>query len=440
MNHYSKKNSTFADSFSIFNMTINFITLGCSKNTVDSEVIAAQLQARGHEIVFESTKKTDIVILNTCSFIHDAREESIDEILLHVQRKEKGEIKKVFVVGCLSQRYKKELTEMMPEVDAFYRFDELHQLVEQVEFDLLLSTPRILSTPQHYGYLKLSEGCDRQCSFCAIPLIRGPQVSKPIEKIVEEAKFMANQGVKELLLIAQDLTYYGIDLYNKRELAQVLQKLARIDGFEWIRLHYAYPLGFPTEILDVMAEYPVFCHYLDIPFQHISKNVMHSMRRGGDPYQVYKLIDLIKEKLPRVALRTTLISGYPTETKQDHKELVEFVKKVRFDRLGVFTYSPEEGTAAFELGDPIKQAEKTRRWEEIMRLQENISLENNQAKINSVMKVVIDAEEDNHYIGRTEFDSPEVDNGVYIAKNKPYEIGKFYNLKITDADTFDLFA
>ncbi len=422
-------------------MTINFITLGCSKNTVDSEVIAAVFKEKGDKILFESNKKSDIVIINTCSFIHDAKEESINEILLQSQRKEKGEVKKIFVVGCLAQRYKEDLLEMLPEVDQFFKFNELDQLVEAAHFDLLLSTPRILSTPKHYAYLKISEGCDRRCAFCAIPLIRGPQVSKPIEKIIDEAKALADQGVKELMLIAQDLTYYGIDINKKRELPKLLEELAKVNGFEWIRLHYAYPLGFPTEILDVMAQNPVFCHYLDMPFQHINKEVMSSMQRGGNPDQVYQLIELIRHKLPQVALRTTLISGYPNETKQAHQELLNFVKEVKFDRLGVFTYSPEEDTPAYHLGDPIKQKEKLRRMEEIMQLQEEISYQKNQYKIGTTMKVIIDSKEKNQYIGRTEFDSPEVDNGVIIdGKGRDLKIGEFYDLEITDADTFDLYV
>lgn len=420
--------------------TYNIVTLGCSKNTVDSEVIAARLKAQGHTVYFDSTKNTDFVIVNTCSFIKDSKEQSIDEVFLHLQRKKQGDVKNVYVMGCLSERYHDELQEMIPEADGIFAFDELKNMINESQFDLLNSPNRIVSTPSHYAYMKISEGCDHECSFCAIPLIRGKQTSKPVEMIVEEAEKLASQGVKELMLIAQDLTYYGMDLYNKRDLERLLRKIAQVKGIEWIRLHYAYPLGFPYEILDVMNEYSNFCKYLDIPFQHISDPILKSMRRGGNSMQTYQLIERIRHKIPGIALRTTLISGYPEETKADHKLLIDFVKEMRFERLGVFAYSPEENTPAFPLGDPIKEREKNKRVEEIMRIQEQISLEHNQAKIGSVMKVIIDSEENNTYFGRTEFDSPEVDNSVIIKKTKGIELGSFQSVYIDKADHYDLYG
>lgn len=420
--------------------TVNLITLGCSKNSVDSEVIAAQLQKMGFRVFHETTEDTDIVIINTCSFIRDAKEQSIDEILLHAERKKLGNIKQLYVIGCLAQRYKEELVEMIPEVDAFYTFSELHKLFNAEKFDLLGHADRILSTPPHYAYLKVSEGCDRNCSYCAIPLIRGKQISKPIDALVSETRNLVKNGVKEVMLIAQDLTYYGMDISKHRDLEMLLRRLAQIDGLEWIRLHYAYPMGFPYEILDVMNEYSNICKYLDIPLQHISDDILTDMRRGGNSMQTYKLIETIRNKVPGIAIRTTLISGYPTETKAQHKELVEFVKKMKFERLGVFSYSQEEGTPAYPLGDPIKQAEKNRRLEEIMSLQEEISLEHNEKLINKMMKVIIDTEEDEFYVGRTEFDSPDVDNAVLIDKKQALTIGEFYPVLIQRADCFDLYG
>jgi len=421
-------------------MKINIITLGCSKNTVDSEVIAAKWKEKGHETVFESTRKSDVVIINTCSFIHDAKQESIDEIFQHIARKQRGEVKKVFVVGCLAQRYKNELQEMIPEADGFFSFVELHKLLEEKEFDLLKSTNRIVSTPKHYAYLKISEGCDRECSFCAIPLIRGKQVSKPVEMIVHEAEMLAQQGVKELLLIAQDLTYYGIDISQQRTLSKLMRKLAEVNGLEWIRLHYAYPMGFPYDILDVMNEFSVFCRYLDIPLQHISDTVLKSMKRGSTKQQVYKFLETLRNTIPGIALRTTLISGYPIETRKEHNELVEFVKEIRFERLGVFAYSPEEGTTAFELGDPVKTKEKNYRIREIMELQETISLQYNKEKERKVMRILIDRKEGDFYVGRTEFDSPEVDNLVFVNADKKLKIGEFYSVLIENAESYDLFG
>jgi ribosomal protein S12 methylthiotransferase len=421
-------------------MKINIITLGCSKNIVDSEVIAAKWKEKGHEMVFESDKKSDIVLINTCSFIHDAKEESIDEIFTHIARKQRDEVGKVFVVGCLVQRYKEELQEIIPEADGFFSFSELHKLLEEKEFDLLQSPKRIVSTPKHYAYLKISEGCDRECSFCAIPLIRGKQISKPVEMLVQEAEILAQQGVKELLLIAQDLTYYGIDISQQRMLAKLMRKLAEVKGLEWIRLHYAYPMGFPYEILEVINEFSVFCRYLDIPLQHISDSVLKSMKRGSSKQQIYKFLETLRNKVPDIALRTTLISGYPVETRIEHRELMEFVAAMRFERLGVFAYSPEEGTAAYELDDPVKKKEKKYRIREIMEMQKTISLQYNQTKIGKVMRVLIDRKEENYYIGRTEFDSPEVDNLVFVNADKKLNIGEFYPVLLKKAESYDIYG
>ena len=421
-------------------MTINIITLGCSKNIVDSEVLAAQLQKQGHQLLFESAMRSDIVILNTCSFIGDAREESVDEILQQLERKHRGQVKKVYVVGCLAQRSKDELAEALPEVDGIFTFAELRNLVQKNDFQLLGTSERLLSTPKHYAYLKVSEGCDHQCSYCAIPLIRDRQVSKPIPLLVEEAHKLADEGVKEVMLIAQDLTYYGIDLTGKRELAPLMEALAEVRGIEWIRLHYAYPLNFPFEILDVMNRHPQYCHYLDIPIQHISDEILKSMRRGGSAAYIYDIVARIRETVPDIALRTSLISGYPTETKEQHHELVEFVRKTRFDRLGVFTYSQEDDTPAYSLGDPIRMSEKNRRQREIMRLQEKISLELNESRVGQTLKVIIDSEEADAYIGRTEYDSPDVDNCVIISKKHALTVGEFYQVRITEAAPYDLYG
>ena len=421
-------------------MTINIITLGCSKNIVDSEIMASRLQKMGHRIFFEGTMKTDAVIINTCSFIGDAREESVNEILTQVERKMRRQVKKIYVVGCLAQRCKQDLVNELPEVDGFFTFDELKKLMESSDFDLLGTSERLLSTPPHYAYLTVSEGCDHSCSYCAIPLIRGKQVSKPIPLLVEEAQKLADQGVKELMLIAQDLTYYGVDLTGKQELANLMDALANVNGLKWIRLHYAYPIHFPYEILDVMNAYPQYCRYLDIPFQHVSDDILKSMRRGGTSKYIYDLIARIRETVPGIALRTTLISGYPTETNEQHKELVEFVRKNRFERLGVFAYSQEDDTPAYDLGDPVRRNIKTRRVNEIMQLQEGISRELNEAKVGQTLKVIVDAEEQDFYVGRTEFDSPDVDNSVLIRKDKALRIGEFYDIEITDAADYDLYG
>lgn len=423
-------------------MTINIITLGCSKNNVDSEVLAAQLTKSGHVVYHNSTAEEgiDAVVINTCSFIQDAKSQAIDEILLQIQRKKAGQIKQVFVVGCLAQRYENDLRESLPEVDGVYPFAKLGELLRTPKFDLLAHSDRILSTPSHYAYLKVSEGCDRQCSYCAIPLIRGKQVSKPVELLVDEAEKLAARGVKELMLIAQDLTAYGLDLYQRRDLERLLRKIAQVKGIEWIRLHYAYPINFPYEILDIMNEYSNICRYIDIPLQHISEEILKSMNRGGTPAQTYRLLERIRAKVPGIAIRSTLISGYPTETREQHNELMKFVEDIQFDRLGFFSYSQEEGTPAYELGDPIKEREKNRRMEELIALQEKISFQLNQKKIGSAFKVMVDDEDDRYYIGRTEFDSPEVDDSVLISKKEKLQIGEFYSVLIEKADHFDLYG
>ncbi len=421
-------------------MTINIITLGCSKNTVDSEVLASNYQNQGYTVLFEADAESDIVLINTCSFIQDAKEQSIEEIFNQIERKNNGLVKKVFVMGCLAQRYKEDLLQMLPEVDGIFSFAELPKMLHIDKFNLLEKADRLLSTPKHYAYLKVSEGCDRQCAFCAIPMIRGKQVSKPIAQLHDEAQLLVSKGVKEIMLIAQDLSSYGTDLAKKQLLPDLLASLVQIKGLEWIRLHYLFPNNFPYEILDLMPLHPQICKYLDIPLQHISENVLRSMNRPGNPEQLYKLIATIREKVPGIAFRTTMLSGFPTETKANHTELMQFIKDIRFERLGVFSYSQEEDTPAFSLGDPIKKSEKKKRHKEIMSLQESISYENNQNKIGSEWKVIIDAEEEEYYLGRSEFDSPEVDNLVLIDKKRSLEIGNFYTVRIEKADAYDLFG
>ena len=421
--------------------TVNIVTLGCSKNQVDSEVIAAQLQKRRLKVFHEAEKDCDAVIINTCAFILDAKEQSVETILMYAERKKKGYIKKLYVMGCLVERYRDELATAIPEVDGFFGFSDLNKLFEEKStFDILGHAERMLSSPKHYAYLKIAEGCNRQCSYCAIPAIRGKFTSKPKELIIREAQMLAENGVKELMLIAQDLTDYGVDLYNRKDLESLLRALAQVNGIEWIRLHYAYPLGFPYEILDVMNDYSNICRYLDIPLQHISDDILKSMKRGSTKQQTYKLVENIRNKVPGIAIRTTLISGYPIETREHHKELAQFLKDMRFERVGIFAYSQEENTPAYPLGDPIKQAEKNRRVEELMSIQEKISSELNNAKVGSVMKVIIDEELEDGYLGRTEFDSPEVDNEVFIEKtdNEKLETGSFYTIRFTAADAFEL--
>jgi len=420
---------------------INVITLGCSKNLVDSEVLMRQLDNR-YEILSDSDKESEIVVINTCGFIGDAKEESIDTILSAVEAKKAGKIEKVLVTGCLSERYKKELSGEIDHVDGFYGVNDLPQILKDLDVDYKkeLIGERHLTTPSHFAYLKVSEGCDRSCAFCAIPLIRGKHVSEPEEKLLKEAAFLAQQGVKELLLIAQDLTYYGIDLYGKRTIAGLVEKLTAIKGIEWIRLHYAYPAGFPEELLQLMNDNPKVCKYLDIPLQHINDRILKSMKRGLGSEGTRKLVKTMKEKVPGVALRTTLIVGYPGETEEEFEELLEFVKESEFDRLGVFQYSAEEDTSAYSLEDDVPEKVKQDRFERLMELQQDISLRLNKKREGKVFKTIIDREEGGYFVGRTEFDSPEVDNEVLISSDKPLETGKFYNIRIERADFFDLYG
>ncbi|MDD5571372.1 MAG: 30S ribosomal protein S12 methylthiotransferase RimO [Bacteroidales bacterium] len=426
------------------NDKISIITLGCSKNLVDSEVLLAQIKANKINASHDFLKnKTDIVIINTCGFINDAKEESINTILKFTDAKRKGLIKKVIVFGCLVQRYKDELKKEIPGVDAFFGVDDLYYIIKNLKADYNknLCGERELATPSHYAYLKISEGCNRKCSFCAIPLIRGKYISKPIENIVYEAKLLAAKGVKELILIAQDLTFYGMDLYGKQKLSYLLEKLSEIDKIKWLRLQYAYPAGFPHDVLDVIKNNDKVCKYLDIPFQHINDNILKSMQRGITKKQSLELIDKIRNKVPGIALRTSLMVGYPTETKKEFDELMEFVEKTKFERLGVFTYSSEEKTKSYELKDAVLQKAKQQRFGELMELQRKISLRLNKNKTGKTIKVLIDKKEGNHYIGRTEYDSPEVDNEVVINKNKSkIKIGNLYTVKITGASDYDLYA
>jgi ribosomal protein S12 methylthiotransferase len=422
--------------------TINIITLGCSKNLVDSEVLMRQLGS-DYIISHDSETDADIQVVNTCGFIGDAKEESIDTILQLTEAKRTGRTSKVYVTGCLSQRYKDDLINEIPDVDGFFGVNDLQEIVKTLEVDFKkeLVGERHLTTPQHFAYLKISEGCDRNCSFCAIPLIRGKHISRPIEDIVEETKFLAKKGVKELILIAQDLTYYGIDLYKKRKIAELVNELSKVEGIEWIRLHYAYPAGFPFELIEEMKNNPKVCNYLDIPLQHINDNILKSMRRSHDKETTLKVVEKFRESLPDASLRTTLIVGYPGETEEDFNELYDFVEKYRFDRLGVFQYSEEEDTAAYELEDDVDNQTKQDRNDKLMMLQQQISLERNQEKVGRRLKVIIDRNENGYFVGRTEFDSPEVDNEVLIPVNdRELIIGEFYYAEILKADFFDLYA
>lgn len=420
---------------------VNIITLGCSKNMVDSEVLSGQLKANDIDVVHEN-KKLDhnIVVVNTCGFIDLAKEESIQTILEQVELKKRGKLDKVYVTGCLSERYKKNLEDEIPEVDAFFGTMELHAILKQFEADYKteLLGERMLSTPKHYAYLKISEGCNRTCAFCAIPLMRGGHVSKPIEALVQEAEGLVKKGVKEIMLIAQELTYYGLDIYKKRRLPDLLNRLADIEGLEWIRLHYAYPSKFPLEILDVMRQRENICNYLDMPVQHASDKMLAAMRRQITRQETDELIAAVREKVPGLCLRTTLIAGFPGETKEDVEELKLFLAKHRFDRVGIFTYSHEEDTAAFGLKDSVPQKEKERRAQEIMDFQQEISLELNQAKLGKTFKTIIDKKEAGRYLGRTEFDSVEVDNEVIISSTEKLTLGAFYPVTITKAYDYDL--
>ena len=424
---------------------VNVITLGCSKNTFDSELLMAQLHANKFDVEHESNSQDhEIVIVNTCGFIDNAKQESIDTILQYANAKDNGLVDKLYVTGCLSERYKENLEEEIPQVDAYFGTRELPQMLKVLNADYKkeLLGERILTTPAHFAYFKIAEGCDRPCSFCAIPLMRGKHKSTPIEQLVKNAKSLVANGVKELMLIAQDLTYYGLDLYKERKLAELLRQLSDIDGLEWIRLHYAYPSGFPLDVLDVMAERDNICNYLDMPLQHGSTKVLKDMRRGITREKTTALVKTIREKVTGIAIRTTLIAGYPGETEEDFQEMAEWVKEMKFDRLGIFEYSHEENTHAHNSDDDVPAEVKTARAEEIMDIQSTISYEHNQAKIGKEFKVLFDRIEGEHFVGRTEFDSPEVDNEVWvpISEENHVRIGDYATVKINTADYFDLFG
>ena len=420
---------------------VNIITLGCSKNLVDSEVLSGQLAANDIRVVHEN-KKLDhnIVVVNTCGFIDKAKEESINTILEQVELKRQGQLDKVYVTGCLSQRYREDLALEIPEVDDWFGTLELPLMLERFNADYKkeLLGERLLATPQHYAYLKISEGCNRTCAFCAIPLMRGGHISKSIEEIVTEARHLVSRGVREIMLIGQELTYYGLDLYKKRALPELLKHLSDVPGLEWIRLHYAYPSKFPLEILDVMRERPNICNYLDMPLQHASDNMLQAMRRQITRAEMTDLIAAIREKVPGICLRTTLIAGFPGETKDDVAQLASFLEEMRFDRVGIFTYSHEENTSAYDLKDNVPAKEKQRRAQELMEIQQEISYEKNQEKIGQAFKVLVDKKEAGRYLGRTEFDSVEVDNEVVIQSETPLKIGDFVQVKITSAYDYDL--
>jgi len=426
---------------SIKKNTINVVTLGCSKNVYDSEVLMGQLKAGGKNVVHE--QEGNIVVINTCGFINNAKEESINTILEYVQQKEAGLIDKVFVMGCLSERYKPDLEKEIPDVDQYFGTSELPALLKVLGADYKheLIGERLTTTPKNYAYLKISEGCDRPCSFCAIPLMRGAHISTPIEALVTEAEKLAAKGVKELILIAQDITYYGLDLYKKRALADLLRALVKVEGIEWIRIHYAFPTGFPMDVIEVMKEEPKICNYLDIPLQHISDPILASMKRGTTQEKTTKLLKKFREAMPEMAIRTTLIVGYPGETQADFEALKSFVQEMRFDRLGCFTYSHEENTTAYELEDNVPEEVKLARANEIMEIQSQISWELNQEKIGKTFRCLIDRKEGNYFVGRTEYDSPDVDNEVLIDAKKHYvKIGDFVEVKIIDATDYDLYG
>jgi len=418
---------------------INVVTLGCSKNVYDSEVLMGQLEASGKNVVHE--EKGDVVVINTCGFIDNAKEESINTILEYVDLKNQGIVEKVFVTGCLSERYKPDLEREIPDVDQYFGTRDLPILLKHLGADYKheLVGERLTTTPKHYAYLKISEGCDRPCSFCAIPLMRGGHISTPIEKLVTEAEKLAKKGVKELILIAQDLTFYGLDIYKKRALGELLQELIKVEGIEWIRLHYAFPSGFPEDVLDIIKTEPKICNYIDIPLQHINTDLLKAMKRGTSFEKTNALLDKFREKVPDMAIRTTLIVGFPGETDDIFEELKQWVRKQRFDRLGCFTYSHEENTTAFVLEDNIPDEIKQKRVEEIMEIQQQISWEKNQEKVGKVFKCIFDRKEGDYFVGRTEYDSPDVDNTVLVpAKDVYISIGDFANVRITSAEDYDL--
>ncbi len=423
------------------NNKVNIITLGCSKNMVDSEVLGGQLAANAIEVVHESGKKDhNIVVVNTCGFIDKAKEESVNTILSQVELKRRGKLDKVYVTGCLSERYRQTLKDEIPEVDDWFGTMELQLMLQKLNADFKkdLIGERLQSTLPHYAYLKISEGCNRTCTFCAIPLMRGRHVSRPMEDLLREAEKLVARGVKEIMLIAQELTYYGLDIYKTRALPDLLHRMAAIPGLEWIRLHYAYPSKFPMEIIDVMAQHPNICNYLDMPLQHAANKVLKAMRRNITREEMEALIGAIRQRLPDICLRTTLITGFPGETREDVEELKDFLRRMRFDRVGIFTYSHEENTGAYELADTLSQEEKEERAQEIMEVQQEISLEKNQDKIGRVLKVVVDKKEAGRYIGRTEYDSVEVDNEVVIHSKTKLIPGQFVQVHITKAYDYDL--
>jgi len=420
---------------------INVVTLGCSKNLYDSEVLISQLKANNKNVVHEGDG--NIVVINTCGFIDNAKQQSIDTILEYSDKKNQGKIDKLYVTGCLSERYKDDLEKEIPDVDKYFGTTDLPHLLKHLRADYKseLIGERFLSTPKNYAYLKISEGCDRKCSFCAIPLMRGKHKSRSMEDIVHEAKKMASQGVKELILIAQELTYYGLDLYKERSISKLLQKLCDLEGIEWVRLHYAYPSGFPNELIDTIKNEEKICNYLDIPLQHISDEILKSMRRGSTKLKTNNLITNLRKQIPEISIRTTLIVGYPGETKTHFKELCDWVKEMKFERLGCFKYSHEENTHAYNLVDDVTEIEKQRRLEKIMSIQKEISRELNQKKIGNEIICLIDRFESGYYIGRSEYDSPDVDNNILIkSDNIHLRIGEFYNVIIDDASDYDLFG
>ena len=425
-------------------MKINIITLGCSKNTADSEHLAGHLKKAGFDVHFDSGRNdSDIIIINTCGFIGDAKEESVNTLLEQIEVKKRGrKERKIIAIGCLVERYREELKAELPEIDAFYGVHQWGEIVKslQAEYRNRLEAERLQSTPRHYAYLKISEGCNRHCSYCAIPLIRGKHISRPIDDIIDEARKMVNDGVKELIVIAQDTTYYGLDLYGERKLGTLLNRLATETGVEWIRLHYTYPASFPEDAIDAIAHNSNICKYIDIPLQHISSHLLDSMQRGVDREATLELLQRFRNKIPNVAIRTTLIVGYPGETEEDFEELKEFVRQARFNRLGVFAYSPEENTPSYVLGDPVSEEVKQRRIDELMAIQEQISLEINEAKVGKRFRVLIDRREGDYFIGRTEQDSPEVDDEVIIKPTPGLRIGQFAEVTITEAMEHDLMA
>ena len=421
---------------------LNIVTLGCSKNKVDSEHLAALLEHR-YVIRHDDERPSDVVIINTCGFIGDAQEESVDTILEYAELRKQGKIKKLYVTGCLSQRFCKELQEEIHEVDGFYGVESVNLIAADIlkeEAKPDYCSQRVLSTPRHYAYLKISEGCNRRCAFCAIPLIRGSHVSVPMEDLLAEARGLAKQGVKELILIAQDLTYYGHDLDGKSHIVELVKALCDIDGFEWIRLHYGYPLGFPDALLDLMQENPKICHYIDLPLQHISTHILNDMRRGVDREQTIGFVTNVRKHVPDIAFRTTFIVGFPGETEADFEELCQLLRDMRFERAGVFAFSPEEGTPAYEMVDDVPEEVKQERVEKLMAIQQNISLEINGMRVGRVEKVLIDRLEGDYYVGRSQFDSPEVDDEILIPAEEELQIGSFYQARITQADYFDCYA